>query len=596
LILDHHLVYLKSTAEEENKLYGFLQEEEQDLSMRIDPLTRLSARDNYLIWDQKISFLSRPLDIKSQIVLWNKLTDQREIITEPGNYICPEIDPQGQRIALLDYTFQGKYALVIMDLRGEELKRFPLDDFVAAHWPSWSKNGEEILLVVQLNQGNQLIKINLNDGTMEPLTSAIPMTIKKPFWYDENPAFILNTSEGQELIQLTPQGPLRLQRGGLGVNGAATDEQGDLYLVGFNSSQGEQLGYWEDPIWENISWDQEIQRYISLFPAHRELENVDENSINLTREVVPYKGDYFQPYGWGFYSLSGELPWGPVIPFSLMSKDPLGTNQWEMSLLYNQDLKQTSLRFWGQYFMGIIPLELQLEQEIPWKQWGDEVSQGTMGIELPLGFDRASFYLHAPLDLGLQAIYSNSDTSSEDLSIQFQSDLNFQMGQTGSVRDIGDSWENNIYLFCSLPLNNTSQQLYGVSTMTGFTGPWKHHIQLEYGYQLNQSDLSSLLKFPRGWEAQDFKSQQTWSINYQIPLAYPEAELTRLLFVSRLRVQFFYDGLYNQEDLYNSVGTEFIMDFYPLQIPLEFSGGIRLSFLLEEQIPKVDIFLLNVAY
>lgn len=156
-----------------------------------------------------------------------------------------------------------------------------------------------------------------------------------------------------------------------------------------------------------------------------------------------------------------------------------------------------------------------------------------------------------------------------------------------SYRDIYSPFGQKLYFtYNHTPFDKKNVYTYALEGMFYLPGLAKHHgIKLYGGYQYQpkQSEfLKDNIEHPRGTVA--LLSERRYSImsDYSFPLAYPDWNLGRALYVKRIRTSLFYDyGLSKTQDYsktIHSFGTEFLADAHVMHIPLPIEFGVRLGY------------------
>jgi len=118
-----------------------------------------------------------------------------------------------------------------------------------------------------------------------------------------------------------------------------------------------------------------------------------------------------------------------------------------------------------------------------------------------------------------------------------------------------------------------------------------HSVQLDIDYQKellsNNYQFSDAFAYPRGYNAPTNDEFTRYSVNYQLPLAYPDWGMWGITYFKRIRANLFFDygkgktNYENSADKYRSYGLEVLFDnnfFMELPVTL----GFRNSFLLDE--------------
>ena len=121
------------------------------------------------------------------------------------------------------------------------------------------------------------------------------------------------------------------------------------------------------------------------------------------------------------------------------------------------------------------------------------------------------------------------------------------------------------------------------------------------------------VSYPRGYENIISKELELYSVDYALPLAYPDFNLSSLLYLKRIRTSLFYDygtgtgnyyfndkgsgqtleSYHDYKETFKSYGFELMADFYILRIPFMISGGIQTAWKSFSQSPSFE-FLFNI--
>jgi len=120
------------------------------------------------------------------------------------------------------------------------------------------------------------------------------------------------------------------------------------------------------------------------------------------------------------------------------------------------------------------------------------------------------------------------------------------------------------------------------------------------------------ISFSRSYENITSFEAQFLSVDYFLPLAYPDFNIAALLYLKRIRAGVFYDytrgtgniigtftnGDYSEEfhnysETFKSYGVELMSDFYVLRIPYMISAGVRTAFRSFDEKPYFGL-LLNI--
>jgi hypothetical protein len=178
-----------------------------------------------------------------------------------------------------------------------------------------------------------------------------------------------------------------------------------------------------------------------------------------------------------------------------------------------------------------------------------------------------------------------------------------------SRRDINSKWGQSINVdFFDTPFGGDyTGSLFSAYATLYFPGLFKHHSIWGYGaYQQTDVDVSSSdylfrnnVPVPRGHSIYHFEKFYSTSVNYTMPIWYPDISLGPLLHIQRFRVNAFFDYgfgnkviYYNiQNQTYASVGGEFRMDFNAMRYLPQLNVGFRYSYGLQPTVSQFEFLI-----
>ena len=123
----------------------------------------------------------------------------------------------------------------------------------------------------------------------------------------------------------------------------------------------------------------------------------------------------------------------------------------------------------------------------------------------------------------------------------------------------------------------------------------------------------SRISLPRGYDNIISRDLNFLSVDYAVPLVYPDFNIASLLYIKRIRASLFYDyaqgtgntyyentteGLkasvyHNYSEIFSSSGIELMADLHLFRIPYMISCGVQSAWQRGDNIP-VFKFLLNI--
>lgn len=175
-----------------------------------------------------------------------------------------------------------------------------------------------------------------------------------------------------------------------------------------------------------------------------------------------------------------------------------------------------------------------------------------------------------------------------------------------SRRDIYSKFGQTLYLnLFSTPYGGDfSGSQFSVYSQVYFPGLFKHHALWGYGgyqkskvYEANVYVFNNQIPLPRGISVARFEKFYSASVNYTLPLWYPDVAIGPLLNVQRFRGNIFFDYGFGSSptrevtQTYNSIGGELRMDFNVMRYLPQINVGFRYSYGLQPSVTRFELLL-----
>ncbi len=160
-----------------------------------------------------------------------------------------------------------------------------------------------------------------------------------------------------------------------------------------------------------------------------------------------------------------------------------------------------------------------------------------------------------------------------------------------SFRDLYSPFGQYVsFVYKHMPFTGEDIDMYAMKGIFYLPSIFKHHGIAWYGGYEFQSDNSEFLekeiKMPRGTTSLYAKKTFTSMLTYKFPLAYPDWNLGRTLYIKRVKMGLFYDcsvaKTQNISKSMQSYGTEFTADAHFLHIPVPVDIGVRIGYETQE--------------
>jgi len=296
----------------------------------------------------------------------------------------------------------------------------------------------------------------------------------------------------------------------------------------------------------------------------------------------------------------------PDYSLTWISENILNTMQSSISLGYNRAEKSKSIDFVATYAALFPFLSAGMNYNIDRKTifHGETVSfnelQPYAGISVPLNFSKNRFFRY--LNFTSQYVYNESSFTGlykDSIGSISYSYLNNFFSFTNQVQkakqQIFPRFAQSVSLSYKTALSKFEGQQFLVQGNFYFPGILKtHSVVFGGGFllkdSLRQVSFSSNFPFSRGYQAVNLFRMNEFSINYHLPLAYPDAGFANILYFLRVKANLFYDQTHVKEfkisnrifnQYFRSAGAEITFDTKWWN-QAEISFGFRYSYLLDE--------------
>jgi hypothetical protein len=242
-----------------------------------------------------------------------------------------------------------------------------------------------------------------------------------------------------------------------------------------------------------------------------------------------------------------------------------------------------------------------------------------LGITLPFNFSRSIHTTNLDLTIAYNSIFykkefdgsfNDSDKVSNIID-PMEFGLKFLHFRQMGIKDINPKFGQSLilnYYKTSTSDKNFGERFVGHAVLY-LPGILKHHsLSLKSSYEASSSNfrdgiysLTTSAEFTRGYDRYNYEVFKKGTIEYTLPLGYPDRSLGSILYWKRLWANIFYDyGLLDwkgEQYLFRSVGLDLNFTFHLfniLQVPLEM--GLRTSYLIEDDKFAYEFILFNVAF
>ncbi len=555
----------------------------------------------------------------SNLVGFDLQTGKRRQITNKTRLFSPAFSPKGDVLAAIYISNNQENNLVLLDPQtGAERAKIanPKNYFLARL--AWSEDGQSLVTVAKYNNHLALIKFDVATGSITELTGWSHHTMDAPS-VSGNQVFFNAGYSGIDNIYRTDLGGSKNIQQITSVPVGAFDPEA--------STDGKNLFFTEFTEMGYVMSKQNI----ATGAASRSSFQITEPAEMLLYETVATKtegGNILEKLGSETYKtepFKGLLRGQKLHSWSVtpsISKPALEIN---MDNLLNDvsidlggsiNLNEGNAKTYsaaveiGRFFPAISLLASQGGRQtdyysnadtIATQKFNETLAGGTVAI--PLKWQRGNYTTVFKPQAGVN--YRNL----QNIKVEGQgiADNNFTTLETGvEVSSIRRKAYQNVGPRAGFSLNlgiNTtlsgakSERLVGTSAfyLPGLGA--NHHIKITAAYQRellkNPYQFADEFEYTRGYVSPVNDAFTNFTVNYGMPLLYPDFGIAGITYFKRVRTNLFYDAgigenrKFDTTTNFRSAGVELIFDNVMLNfIPISF--GFRNSFLLDKDLKNPD--------
>jgi hypothetical protein len=585
--------------------------------------------DNISISQGRVCWGERNIDPRwaqrdySVIKIYDFTKDKVTQLTKKTRYFAPYFFPDGSKIVVSEVSIDNKYNLTVIDSKtGAEIKKIFTPDNQFLITPSVSSDGKYIICVALSDKGKSILKINVSTGEISIAMEASYHEISNPVAW-KNYIFFNGDYSGieniyafdtltKEILQVTSA-----KYGAIDINispNAKKMAYADYTADGYCISETDFLPALWKPI--NEIKDNSLKVYKSYLTE--EMGIVDKTTIQTkVYDSKKYSklAHIVYPHSWTpFYLDIDNIKAKPGV--SIMSQNLLSNTYGIVGWEYDKNTKQ------GKYHADITYKALYPVFTLTFEK-GKSIGYTDDNIKFTYDLDNIKFGVSQPLSFihghfirGLNAgvftnyifVNHNSSASSDFINgkVQTMEYRIFAYNQIKSVeRDTRPRWGQSFELnYMNTPFGgNDFGSLFSAEASFLLPGFIRHHSLMIYtGYQDKAPGafgFTDKVQYPKGYYDNNFNDVFSASFNYKMPLAYPDFNISSLLYFKKIVANIFYDyakarkpGIVKE---FNSVGADLLANVHVVRFFIPLYLGVRTAYMPAEE--KVDFqFLFSVDF
>jgi|WetSurMetagenome_2_1015567.scaffolds.fasta_scaffold01654_2 hypothetical protein len=579
-------------------------------------------------WENREYSIIKLMDIRTKMVM---------PLSRKSRYIAAAISPDGKTIAAIENTLSNANNLIIIDAgNGAVIKSIPAPDNVYLQHPQWSVDGKKLTFVFLTHAGEGIMSYCPEKWQWETLVEPMRDDLQSSFLKNDS-LFFTSSSSGTENVYLQTPGKkiTCITNAAFGAIDISSD--GDNILFANYSAFGNSIAGISVKLIPGVPVEKTNSSFLINRFTNQPFTEKDTSTASYSPEPYRKSLHLFRFHSWlPFYADIQTVKSDPasVRPgITIMSQNSLSTLTSTIGYEYSADKRNvfhTRLTWNGWY-----PV---IESQLDWgtfpaiSKMGQDVADPSViqtgvsflnTISIPLQFTASRFsqFFQPSLsaDYVNQYIYIKERSTYDYGQTIITGRLYFSNYDRSAFRDIYPRWAQIVdFNYCFAPFDKT---IYGsalsLKTAFYFPGLFRNNgikIRLETENQDPAKYLySNFSSLPRGYYGIVAKNIQFASIDYALPLAYPDFNISSFLYLKRIRGGLFYDyasgpgnslytysgngltPIYNnpEREAFKSYGVQLLADFHLLRIPFMISGGVQSAWKSFAKAPDIEM-LFNI--
>lgn len=589
-------------------------------------VNRTSLSGDQVVWNEYVRDIRWGKRSYSSLVVYDLRKGKKHRLTHKTRFFDPALSPDGKSIATIEFTPTRACSLVILDsASGRETRRFGNEDNDLLWFPSWSPDGRRLCFIRQNMNGRALTLLSIDTGLQRDVIEPGWQGITFPVFFKQ---FILFTSaysgiDNIHAVDCRTGKQFQVTSSKFGAIYSAIHPDGTRLAFNHYTIHGYDIA---EMALDPESWTpiEKIRpgniNYFEPLIAQEQGRSVT-NSQDIPRTEYPVQ--YYSPSRQLLNIHSWEwLPFIPDLAFHLVSTDKFNLFTFKVGPTYNLNEKTLGAEIKGVYsgFFPVIDFAAGYGgRSSSFKNnFGEKTTYGwrqsfaRLGISLPLNLSRGTYRTSLSIGSHIGLIHVSGQEYQElydygngnFLPVGYF--LRFHRYQVSAIRDIHPPWGQSLAIhYQHTPWKSDYKgSLFSVTGELYFPGLLRHHsLVLSGGYEKQNPDnyhFASRMLFARGIDSQYFDTLYRLSLDYALPLCYPEWNIEGLFFLKRLRVNFFHDYVYGRssrlDQHFHSAGVDLLFDFHLFDLPQMIEMGPRFIYSFQEKEFRLEWLIFGYAF
>ncbi len=616
--IDNNNIYIIKNGFDLNSTIFLIDEMGYETKIKEIDASVISYANNKIVWEQTNYDIRWGERSFKEIMVFNTETKKTKQISKKGKYFSTCISPEGSKIVAVEYNTLSECALVILNSEtGEVIEKqsSPNGDFIRS--PIYSQDGSKIVFSHNSANGEGISYYDVETKKYVEIIANGWERISKPVFYGNYIIYNSDYSGIGNIYAIDIESKERYQvvsRKFGAYNAKISPENKHLLFEDYNLN-----GY--DIAKMPINKEEWIEiKNVKVFKEDYFLTEKNKSEIKSIVEPEQIEHQKYEESNYNLFKSAINIHSWTIAPADPTIDDVQATiysNNKLNTLIFSGGLNASTRdkAYYGflnasyqKYFPVFDISAMYGNRTLANRNNGEITSVNTWfetniiaGVNLPLNLSKGIY--NSQLSIGTEGNYKIIEGKKDNFGNSLPENGSFAAGnyyasyyrtKRGSWRDISPRFGQSLYLsYRNIPLSdNFEGYRFHVSGKLYFPGLLKHHnlmIDGAYEQQLIGSTASKYIYYfssgvtlPRGYAGELLDDIIQLSVNYQLPLFYPDFGIGSLIYFKRVRYNSFYDfaiGSYQgNEQRFESLGSEFTVDFNVLRLPIGFNAGLRFSY------------------
>jgi len=584
---------------------------------------RFSYSNGLLAWTEQVQDVRWSNRSYSIVKLFNLKTGIERTFRQRTRYFAPAISPDGAALAVVEVPVEGASSIVLLNLfTGKETDRLPNPDGAFLQTPAWCRDGKSLLVIVNNRNGKSIAKIDVATGQY---TTVLPSSFHDISHSVDGGEYACFTGYYNGIINVYAVDyrtgeVFQVGSARFGAFDPQPDTAGDRLVYADYSANGYDLVEMKlnkenwTPVSQLTDWS--LKLYETL---------AEQEGFNMQDSIVPDTQHVVKPYRkWA--NLFNVHSWAPLY-YEVDVSDVTSTELYPGVVLLSQDLTgnltSSAGYSWRGYnafhagftYKGLYPVfdfkinyggenQIIRPSDVSQKLPEHNRTQIDLRSYIPFSFTRSRWVTGfvPQIKFSYNNYYLYSPTSKDfqygfwEMSYSVQAYRYLKM----SVRDLAPRVGIVVQgAYRHTPWNAQFEHIYYLYGRVYLPGVAPHHsLRMSGAWQKQEPKeylFGTWLNFPRGYYNDRTEKLSIETIDYSLPIFYPDWNWSFLVYLKRIYGNLFCDMAQNQYRVRNtatqqiswhrenlcSVGIDLLADVHLMQITFPINMGIRTVYIPE---------------